>query len=278
MKSIFKSGYSTSSIIGLMNEFEELTTIAPRVLQDCTINTKRNIIPGVVPTKIPQLYYFGMGINGYYNVSQKNPPISQPYIPKATDMDLYESIPFRTVPIDSDISPEERTMYRIRTRETFNGEDYFCYWLKKINFLDGEVKVMKVDGDTHKEEPYVFDNKHLWPVPDPDYTGDIVDANGDTVVIYLKGSCEILGSEVLESISVIYDGDLRRAAISEFGFYTGEDVTNKGDDGAGGTIDYTESAYTQMCAKRCTLGIPITDAGASHVEQITYINSNIINV
>ena len=278
MKTLFKAGYSTSSVIGLMDEFQQLADVQPRLLLNCSLNYKYNIIPEVAPTIDPQLGWFGMGTNGYYNVNTDNPPLSQPYIPKATDMDLYNPLPFRTVPVDNDLTPEERLNYRLRTLETFNGNKYFCYWLKKITILDNEVKVMRVDP-SGKEEPYIFDNGNLHPVPSKSNTGSIIDADGDTLVVYLKGQCVITGAEVIESTNIIHNGDLRYANISEFSFVTsGQDVQTTGPDGAGGVITYTESAYCAMSAKRCMLPINFNSSEASHSETITFINSNIINI
>jgi len=276
MSTIFESEYSVTTIIGLLNEFESMTALQQTVLSKCTINAQHNVIPTVMPTKTPQLFYFGIGINGYYNVNQDTPPLSQPYMPAATDMDLYQPIPFRIVPITADLSPTERAQYRMRTMQTFNGTQYFCYWLKLINFTTKEVEVMQVNP-TGGETPYVFNPKNLKPIPKKSSTGQIVNASGDTVIVSLSGTCPILGSEIVEVINIMY-GDLRFANISELGFYTGQDVTAQGPDGKGGEISYTESAYTQLSSKLCSLPIPLSKSSKTYIETIEYVNSNVINV
>ena len=124
-----------------------------------SINHKRNVYPVTLPANQPTLKYFGVGINGFYNINDSN--LAQPYQPSEENMDLYAPIPFRCVPVADDLDAETRALYRMRTRETIGGDDYFCYWLKMITFPNPAIDVVRVDLITGEETPYVFDNTNL---------------------------------------------------------------------------------------------------------------------
>ena len=60
-----------------------------------------------------------------------------------TNMDLYEPIPFRCVPIENDLTPEERANYRLREIRLINGSNYCLYWLKLITYDPDTVSILQ---------------------------------------------------------------------------------------------------------------------------------------
>lgn len=284
--------YSTDTILGMINQFQAMmgNNVPYEYLPDTTLNKKYGVLPpfksnGVwsnVPSdgKVPAVAYFGVGIRGFYNITSDDEisPLSQPYAPKATEMDLYRPLPIRCVPIEADLSDTEVANYRMRTIHNVDGRDYVCYWLKKISFENKlNVHTVSESGTTT-----VFDfsniNANLNPQPSAPTTPSIV-GGSSKVVVSANIKCVLKGAEILEAINVFYHGDLRRARISEWGIYTGADTTNSRShtvDGETVTGNYQEAVYVQLAAKRCTTGVDLSNSSSEQHEVLTIQNGNLL--
>lgn len=277
--------YSTDTILGMMNQYYAMlgTNIEYKYLANTTLNTKYNIfkpqqVNGTwsnVPAqgKVPSIGYFGVGIRGFYNITADDEisPLSQPYSPKATEMDLYRPIPIRCVPAEYDLDSAEKKKYRMRTELTVDGNAYVCYWLKKVEF-DSALNLYQVDS-AGTETTYDINNTvdQLTPSPAAPTTPTVV-SGSNKIIVAANIKCEITGAEILEAINVIYHGDLRRARISEWGIYTGydEEVTDPNN------VAYTEAKYVQLAAKRCTTGVDMSNTAAVQQEILTIQNGNLL--
>lgn len=229
------------------------------ILPDTTINSKYSIYHNVIPEEgmtVPKIMYFGLGINGFYNVDDGN--MSAPYHPAADELDLYEPIPIRCVPVANDLSSTERANYRMRVEKIFNGERYYCYYLKKITLIDNEVQLTRTNPVNKTEEPFELNPSKLIPTPVIPTTSGEVEGIISEVNASLRLGLNWVGSEVLEAINVIYGGDMRRAKISEIGIYSGIDYNVTGYNNVNAEITYTESIYTQLAYKICNIGSVIT--------------------
>jgi hypothetical protein len=263
----------TKTLLCIKNELESITGAASAYLPTTTLNNKYSIHRDAVPTANPLVNYFGIGIRGCYNIDDGN--LANPYVPKMTNMDLYTPLPFRCVPIDEDLSALERANYRMRVRRTFNGQDYWCYYLKKISFAGNSVQITRTDPATQETTPYELDIANLTPTPViPSSTGVVV-STGSEINVAVNCSMQITGSEVVESVGIIY-GDLRRASISEIGIYTGEDRQVTGVDASGNEILYTESIYTQLALHYTTIGIAMANPNAIKNFTLTLGKSNVM--
>ena len=270
--SIFNNVNNTNTILGLVNQLTAQMNAVMTPMADTTINHKRNVYPVTLPQNTPTLKYFGVGINGFYNINDSN--LSQPYRPSEENMDLYTPIPFRCVPVADDLDAATRALYRMRTRETFGGDDYFCYWLKMITFPNPSIDVTRVDLLTGTETPYVFDNSNLNPIPDPNNGVDQVEEVTEKVVVSSEGVVEVTGAEIAEAIAIIYGGDFRYARISEYGFYTGEDQEVEMYDAVGTPFDDTEAIYAQLATHRCSTGVDVSDPASVVTETVRYTNGS----
>lgn len=229
-----------------------------RLLPDTTINSKYNVYHNLIPEEmpVPKIMYFGLGINGFYNIDDGN--MSAPYHPAADELDLYEPIPLRCVPVNNDLSDAERSLYRMRVEKTFNGERYYCYYLKKITLIDNSVLLTRTNPIKKTEEPFELDPSKLIPIPTIPTTSGEVEGTITQINASLKLGINWVGSEVLEAINVIYGGDMRRAKISEVGIYSGIDYEVTGYNATNSEIHYTEAIYTQLAYKICNIGSVIT--------------------
>lgn len=277
MSTVFRSSYATMSLLGQINEFHGVADLIYDFHKETTINTKRGVYPDETPANpAPLLKYFGIGINGYHNMDDGT--LSQPYYPLSTDMDLYEPLPFRCFPLSElgvNIDPATLTNYRMMTIVDIGGVPYVQYWLKMLDFQNQHVQLTKVDPDG-TESAYVLDPSNLNPTPDPLSTPDVEDGTSSVVVVSIESACVVTGEEVVESINALYAGDLRRAKISEIGFYTGEDKNDATYNDINGTAQtYTEAIYAQMAAKRTTNGDTMSDTSAVLREDIQLKSGNI---
>lgn len=257
-----------------INEIQSSTNAEYQLLFDTTLNHKYSIYPTQQPTAVPKILYFGLGINGFYNVDDGN--MSAPYRPTADELDLYEPIPMRCVPVDEDLSPDARANYRMRRRETINGQDYYCYYLKKLTLNDSTVRLVRTNPNTKEEEPYELNEGMLTPVPNiPTVSGEVSGTMSE-VNATLSLGLAWLGSEVLEAINVKYNGDMRRAKISEIGIYSGEDATVTGFDAAGVSFSYIEAIYAQLAYKICNIGSVITSPSYDGSRALILNNSSLM--
>mgnify|MGYP006423484965 CR=1 FL=1 len=242
--STFPTSRLSKTLLGVCRELEIFTGRQAANDIETTLNSKHNVFPERVPTRHTTLKYFGIGIGGRFNVNDDN--LTAPHAIKTTNMDLYRPIPFRCVPVEQDLTPDERVNYRIRALETIRGEQYICYYLKALNFLDNKVVLTETNPVTGNEEQHILDVSELTPTPPattPNGREDQIEVNA-TVSVGLP----ITGEEVTEAINVMFDGDLRRAVISEIGLYAGEDATVSTTDVSGSSFTYTEAILAQLVA------------------------------
>jgi len=263
----------SKTIIGVKNELLTITGTTHTPQLTTTLNHKYGVQAATPPTTKPIIAYFGIGVNGFRNINDSN--LSQPYIPSMENLDLYGPIPFRCVPIEEDLTPEERTNYRMRVRRTLGGLDYWCYYLKKITFLDTDVQLTRTDPVTLEETPYVIDPNNLTPVPVIPQSDGIIVVEGSEVNVTLAATLHITGAEVLESVGVIYN-DARRAVVSEIGIYTGEDKTVTGLTHTGANMNYVEAIYAQLAIHKCTLGVPLVTPSAYTDQKLRLGKSNVL--
>lgn len=263
---------SSSRITTALSSIAQITAMLDIPItyrHDITINSKYNVQSAVDPVGIPKLRYFGVGIRGYQNANDGI--VSNPYIAKSSDFDLYTPIPIRMVPVNEDLTAEERSQYRMRVRETFNGTEYFCYYLKKITISDATISITKRQADGTAVE-YTLDPANLTPSPSltSDTTGDI--AVSTTADIILSGV------EFIEAINILKDGDLRYARISELGLYTGEDKNVAGVGGDGSPISYAEAVYTQLAFHECSLGTLYDNENSTYHRKFTIENGAVLRL
>ena len=255
-----------------INEISSSANSSYEFLLNTTLNSKYNVFQTEEPQSVPKLMYFGLGINGFYNVDDGN--LSAPYYPAADELDLYEPIPLRCVPVAEDLSSAERAQYRMRVEKTVNGERYYCYYLKCLSVMDNVVKLTRTNPISKEEEPFELSASKLTPTPRIPTTSGEVEGTITEVNASLALGINWMGSEVLEAINVLYNGDMRRAKISEIGIYSGEDREVNGYNSNSETLRYTESIYTQLAYKICNIGSVVTSPTYDGSRQLHLTNSS----
>ena len=230
-----------------------ISDVSPLYLPDTTINSKYNNFPTTLPSAPPKIAYFGMGVRGFKNLNDQN--LAAPYVPSASDLDLYTPIPFRVVPVTEDLSPSDRSKYRMRVKQTINGIPYWCYYLKTLGFINNQVQIISTNLTTGVETTLTdLDPINLTPTP-TNTSAEGVTETDTKISVALTATLQITGAEVIEAINVLYEGNLLKAVVSEIGIYGGNDQTVNMSDGVGGTFSGTESIFTYLAYHYCALGM-----------------------
>lgn len=298
-ESVFHVDGSTSTLLGILNQFHGASDLNYKTLLATTINSKRNVLSDIPPPSLPVLRYFGIGLNGFYNIDDGNG--RAPHQPLPTNMDLYEPIPFRCVPVEEDLSAEERSKYRMRERVFKDGNYYYCYWLKLIEYYPREVTIIQrtpsgAEDTFNIVDPSTIAGK-LMPVPPTLSTGGLTPLSQNRLLVRATGTCPVTGAEVAEAINVLYDGNLNKALISELGFYTGCDIytvtTETGDQplrmgnnlvpvviGTEAPSEATsaEAVYVQLSKHRCFIGTELQNSGDTFTPTIAFEAGGVIDI
>lgn len=263
-----KLNYVTTQTV--LGAYQNLANMLPQSFvanPKTTINYKRGVYPDMVPVATPLIRYFGWGIGGHYNVDDTN--IQAPYVPKQRDMDLYRPMPFRLVPLDEDLTPLERQNYRMRVREEHHGQSYWAYYLKTIVYDEQGIQITRVNPTTGVEEPYELNELDLTPTPEKPSTDGVTENIVPQINVHTRLTLRLSGTEVLEAINVIFNGDMRYASVSEWGIYTGEDRSVSGVDHNNNNFNYTEAIYARLVEKQCNTGSAVLTNGSILDRQYT---------
>jgi hypothetical protein len=259
--------YNTKTILAIYNELSSKVSLPDGLLLDSTINSKYDLFKDLTPEVFPpKIKYFGIGIRGFRAFNDQNSTI--PYKPDPSNMDLYYPIPFRCVPISNDLEEIERKKYRIRVMKSFNGINYWCYYLKELKYISSNIELVETNLETGDENQVLLNYNNLNPTPVdivvPGFVDNTLEYNA-----YVNTIVEVTGDEVIESINILYDGDLTKCNISEIGLYSGEDriVT----DSIGN--EYTESIYTQLMTHHCFNGTDLSNPSSSLIRNVRIVES-----
>lgn len=261
----------TKTLLCALYEMQATSNVDDLVLSNTTLNFKYNNNATLIPQDSIKIAYFGIGTRGYKNLNDEN--LSAPYIPSAKNMDLFQPLPFRVVPVGDDLTPAERSKYRMRVLKVVDGTQYWCYYLKKISFIDNRVNIIQTDLATSTETILSeLDQNDLSPIP-LNTTAEGTITSTDKLSVALTATVQITGTEIIEAINVLYGGNLLKASISEIGIYMGEDQTVVMNDGVGGTFNGLESVFTSLAYHYTSL--PVSFSTPSRIENIALrINSS----
>lgn len=258
----------TKTILGKQNDLELELNLTPAYDTQSTLNAKYSVYPTQKPATHPTVKYFGIGINGRFNVDTTN--LTQPRQPLATNMDIYTPIPFRAVPVANDLDATERALYRMRVVRSIGGVQYALYYLKLITQTDTSVELSVLNSTSDSQQTYTLDYSNLTPTPPTTTIDSTTTAVAGEINVMAATAFPVTGAEVIEAINVLYGGDLRYAFISEVGIYSGTDATVQTTDSSGNAFTYTESIMTQLDTHYCFNGTDMSSPTASYNPQFYF--------
>lgn len=236
-----------------------------------TLNSYYNVGPDEVPSigVIPKIITFGVGIGGRRNSDDGN--LTEPVLPLADNMNLYTPIPIVVRPLENDLTPTEREQggYCMRVPTTLSdGNPYVLYYLKKLIIPSTGVEFKRKNPITGNEEPYVLDYSKLQPTPPVGSINGVTAANLADINVSNLVTATISGSEIANSINIMYNGDMRYATISEIGLFSGTFKNLIGQDHTGTNFSYEETIMTQLNVHTTWNGSDMSDPLST--KSITY--------
>lgn len=224
---------------------------------DLTLNDYFDVQSGNLPNEsaggdpiYPSIQYLAIGRGGHRNATGAGGASLTDVLQHNVDhARLFEHIPFVMRQVDDDLTTSERANYRLRTLESIDGIDYWCYYLRKISFSSSDVTTQMVtttNGVT-TEEDYEFSPSLMTnPQPLPMENGQVVESSGRKLSLQNDIYVGLNGDDVNNIVDACEKkyGDPRYAIISEFAFVAGyeQEVT---DSRGGQTVTYTEGVSTQ---------------------------------
>ena len=173
--------------------------------------------------------------------------------PKNYETRLYSPIPFRLVPLSSDLSQIEQSKYRLRRIETHDGVDYAAYYAKAFN--PGSVIL------EHNSSTYIPNQLHTEPIGENDISTYVP---GGSVLAYIQFTLDIDENEIKEFFRVTR-GDLTSCNMSEIGLVMGADLPNASDISGN---NRSELAAAEMVSKITSASVDLSQEGSSR--QVTY--------
>lgn len=258
MQTINSDSFNVTSLLGSQLGLATILPVSYPVQREFTLNNHLNIVPNQDFSETPKLRYFGVGINGCYNVDDGN--LVAAYNPSRTDMNLYNLVPIRCVPMENDLSAVERKKYRLRQLKTMpDGNQYYLYYLKVLEWSN-DITYAQINSTDNTEIPYELDPSNLSPKPSKPDSNSFTISSTSSIIAYYQANLTLTSDELLEYISLKYNGDTRYSRVSEIGFFTGVD-TEVSSSANTTPITYTEAVYTQLYNHLTISGIPLTKSG-----------------
>jgi hypothetical protein len=221
-----------------------------------TLNQKFDIYHGeVLPANPrPEVKYITIGNRGHQNIIGAegiayNSPI--PHTPEHTA--LYNHIPFVLRPISQDLTALERQKYRLRRLEVHNGDKYYAYYAKLLDFTNTQTKMelKTVVENNITTSPYYPSLENLSPTPPTILPNQVLTVTGDYIITNARVELKLspLDIEELLNVGLVLYGNEQLAIISELGVLSGVDKTIVIDQSAsptGAALSYTEVLAAQV--------------------------------
>jgi len=196
----------------------------PRLASDQTAQTYETIThsESIYTGGILNPHKFDSFVN-YFCIGNKGENPNTPYVILDIhdwEMMLYGMVPFRFVPVENDLTAEERSQYRLRKRVELDGVFYYAYYAKYFN--PGPVHSLKSDADY---SPLIEDS-----LP---YIGDGLghSMKGHNSQVFIEFELEVAVNEFKEYYRATHNNSLSAARLTELGLISGYDAPNSLDAG-----------------------------------------------
>lgn len=247
---VLYSGHNTTVLGGRVAQLEEIFGLNKNSNQHLLINDSlgvphsesNNVLNSM--TQKRSCGYFMAG-NGAASVDVPG----KYYTPKNYETKLYNAIPFRMVPVTSDLLSSEQEQYRLRKIVTVNGVDYAAYYAKAF-----EVGSLILEYNSAEYAPMESDTTQ---VDENDSTHRL---SGGSVLAYVEFFLNIEQNELKEYFQIM-NGTLQGASMSEIGLVYGADLPNTLDNGR------QELAAAELLAKITSESVSMSQEGNSRVIQ-----------
>lgn len=197
-----------------------------------TLNERFGIqAESVFPENVyPGVGYFAIGNGGHQSVMGADSiPLSKQVQHRATDASLYKPLPFALRATNNDFTPLERSKYGLRRVETWGGQTYYAYYLKRIDLTNVVVDMTLVTVDpldgTEQPSNFVPSSENLVPTAPVLFNTGTNILTSDYVTCSSRLAISLSALEVKEIMDacLIIRGSVDYAIISEVAICAGVD-------------------------------------------------------
>ena len=246
---------TTRTLAGTALQVAKNLGIAHQIDANSTLNQKFEIFQNVLPAgnEVPAVRYYSIGAGGHrMTMGTNGVPKTVPYDYDPRNAALYAHLPFVLRPVLNDLPVERRVNYGLRKRVTVGGDDYFAYYLKRLDLTGVTITkkvITKVNGEDN-ETPFIYTAANLSPARPTIANSGATQTTGDAV--YASANIAINFdafdvSELIEACKILYN-DEEMAIVSEIGLVSGVDREVTGTTGTGASIQYQEVIAAQLAA------------------------------
>lgn len=245
---ILYSGHNTTVLGGRIAQLEELFGLTKNGSQHLLINDSLGVPHSQTNTVLSSATQ--KRSCNYFMVGDGAASADVPgkyFTAKNYETRLYNAIPFRMVPLSSDLSSTEQEQYRLRKIVTVDGIDYAAYYAKAF-----EVNSLTLEYNSAEYTPMDSDTTQ---VDENDNTHRLA---GGSVLAYVEFYLNI-DAEELKEYFTIKNGSLEGASMSEIGLVYAADLPNSNDSGR------NELAAAELLAKITSESVSMSSEGNSRI-------------
>lgn len=223
------------------------------IMPNSTLNEKFSVFDGEKPRpgEYPITQYLAIGIKGVViNVETDGTHTTTYRSYQPSWASLLGHVPFIMRPIDNDLTPTERSKYRMRVVDEFNGVTYACYYLLRfdpMSFNPVAAEQRKVVNGEPIPSEWSHSPEALNPTPLTVYANQRLRTGNDYLSAIKKLEFWFSPNdvqEILNVVNIIY-GDPNKANITEFALVSGIDRSVSGLIN-GVQTNYVEAVYAQI--------------------------------
>lgn len=244
VRSIYGAELQTAQILGLPYVPREDSTLNERF----TIQQAATLPAG----KHPTVQYLHVGLGGHrLTAGEDGIPLNAAIPHRATDAGLYKPVPWVLRLQSEDLTPAERAMFALRRSEVHNGENYFAYYLLRIDYADvtTELNSTQISDGVETTVPFIPNSSNLTPTP-PNVVSDNVmstleqaDYVSVSAIVTIRLNAWLV-NEYIQATTTIY-GSADYALISETALVSGVDRTVTAEGPGGVTFQFNEAIGAQ---------------------------------
>jgi len=217
---------TTKTIYSVMLDTASLLGKQHTVLTNTTLNEKFQVNTVSTENKNPQLKYYCLGLE-YEALVQGTTMNIDTIRHRPTDGALFRHIPFIARPLDQDLTNVEKDRYRLRVTRFINGIEYVFYFLKLIDDVAANSKLLYVTSDSGETFLSLFSTEvdHiLTPVMEER------DRVNDTLIDYIAYSqhatitiTDVELNEIYNACNLYYGGPMN-VVLGELGLVSANEV------------------------------------------------------
>lgn len=227
-------------------------------ITNISMNERLEILKDVRPpaATYPFFQYWVIGNKGHIN--RIDATDDETYIDEAKHHGdhaaPFNPIPFVMRPEGSDLTEAERAKYLLRKQEVHNDIKYWCYYGMRIPGITDIVPTVYIttvkDGVENTKE-YETSNANIYPQQSVIPPDSSLTTSPDTLTISAAVTIEFTPKDAQELInvaSILYNGNTKRAVISEIGLCTGLDSKYQTTTDGGAPIMFNDAMAVWIAA------------------------------